>query len=128
MNLEKKYEPYFGWCDVLGCENEGCSGGNAWSDSGYWAVCTGHAQDYRDGKPQPKMKTEVFEVTEVTGEDEFILEEEPISDGEFVYVSGHFLTKNTNAKIYDYATSTNLVTLNFKAQLGQLVKIKYFYI
>ena len=49
-------EPYFGWCDVEGCDKEGCSGGNAWRDSGYWTVCYKHAQDYRDRKPQPKMK------------------------------------------------------------------------
>ena len=49
-------EPYFGWCDVEGCDKEGCSGGNAWRDSGYWTVCSQHAQDYRDKKPQPKMK------------------------------------------------------------------------
>ena len=29
-------EPYFGWCDVERCENEGCSGGMAWRDTGYW--------------------------------------------------------------------------------------------
>jgi len=22
---EQEYEPYFGWCDVDGCKNEGCS-------------------------------------------------------------------------------------------------------
>lgn len=49
-------EPYFGWCDVDGCEQEGCSGGNAWSNTGYWTVCRKHSQDNRDGKPQPKMK------------------------------------------------------------------------
>ena len=49
-------EPYFGWCDVEGCNNEGCSGGMAWNDTGYWTVCSKHSQDYRDGKSQPKMK------------------------------------------------------------------------
>lgn len=53
---EQEYEPYFGWCDVDGCENEGCSGGNAWRESGYWTVCSKHADDCRAGKPQPKMK------------------------------------------------------------------------
>ncbi|MFH1528945.1 MAG: hypothetical protein ABIG69_20265 [Bacteroidota bacterium] len=52
----EEYEPYFGWCDIGGCENEGCSGGNAWRDTGYWTVCTNHADDYRQGKQQPKMK------------------------------------------------------------------------
>ena len=50
------YEPYFGWCDVDGCENEGCSGGNAWRKTGYWTVCYKHADDFRKGLEQPKMK------------------------------------------------------------------------
>ena len=49
-------EPYFGWCDVKGCDNEGANGGNCWNDTGYWTVCSKHASDYRSGKPQPKMK------------------------------------------------------------------------
>ena len=49
-------EPYFGWCDVDGCENEGCSGGMAWRDTGYWTVCSKHSQMNREGKKQPKMK------------------------------------------------------------------------
>ena len=60
MNLspsgEKNYEPYFGWCDVSGCKNEGCSGGNAWRETGYWTVCSDHATKYREGNPQPTMK------------------------------------------------------------------------
>jgi len=54
-------EPYFGWCDVEGCNKEGCSGGMAWNDTGYWTVCTEHSQDYRAGKPQPKMKQEAID-------------------------------------------------------------------
>ena len=54
----EEYEPYFGWCDVNGCKNEGCSGGNAWRNSGYWTVCHTHAQSYRKGGIQPKMKDE----------------------------------------------------------------------
>lgn len=50
------YEPYFGWCSVEGCENEGCSGGIAWRDTGYWTVCYKHSNDFRQGLPQPKMK------------------------------------------------------------------------
>jgi len=50
------YEPYFGWCEVDGCENEGCSGGNAWRKTGYWTVCSEHSRKHREGKPQPKMK------------------------------------------------------------------------
>lgn len=49
-------EPYFGWCNVDGCENEGSSGGIAWRETGYWTVCYKHSADYRAGKPQPKMK------------------------------------------------------------------------
>lgn len=32
--------PYFNWCDVDGCGNEGCSGGNAWRETGYWKAAT----------------------------------------------------------------------------------------
>jgi len=53
---ENGYIPYFGWCDVYGCDNEGCSGGMAWRTTGYWTVCYKHSADFRDGKPQPKMK------------------------------------------------------------------------
>ena len=60
-NVGEHYEPYFGWCDVDGCKDEGCSGGNAWRESGYWTVCTKHSQDHRDGKPQPKMKQKAID-------------------------------------------------------------------
>ena len=53
---EEESEPYFGWCDVDGCDKEGCSGGNAWRKSGYWTVCYKHSSDFRNGLPQPKMK------------------------------------------------------------------------
>lgn len=53
---DEDYEPYFGWCDVEGCDREGCSGGNAWRETGYWTVCPVHAEDCRKGLPQPKMK------------------------------------------------------------------------
>lgn len=56
-NIDDK-EPYFGWCDVDGCNNEGCSGGMAWRKSGYWTVCSIHAQSYRNGDKQPLMKQE----------------------------------------------------------------------
>lgn len=55
-NAEQEYEPYFGWCDVDGCDGEGCSGGAAWEETGYWTVCSKHSNDWRGGKPQPKMK------------------------------------------------------------------------
>jgi hypothetical protein len=56
-----EYEPYFGWCDVDGCENEGCSGGNAWRKTGYWTVCYKHSDEYRNGLEQPKMKQTAVE-------------------------------------------------------------------
>ena len=51
-----EYDPYFGWCDVDGCENEGCCGGICWSETGYWIVCYFHSQIHSDGEKQPKMK------------------------------------------------------------------------
>ena len=53
---DEEYEPYFGWCDVDGCKNEGCSGGSAWRDTGYWTVCHKHSDEHRKGFEQPKMK------------------------------------------------------------------------
>lgn len=52
------YEPYMGWCDVRGCKDEACCGGSYWRETGYWSLCYKHADDARDGKPQPKMKAE----------------------------------------------------------------------
>ena len=53
---EENAEPYFNLCDVEGCENEECSGGRAWRETGYWSVCSDHSKDNREGRPQPKMK------------------------------------------------------------------------
>ena len=53
---DEEYEPYFGWCDVDGCENESCNNGTAWSKSGYWKVCYKHSAQFRNGLPQPTMK------------------------------------------------------------------------
>lgn|SRR3990167_3593679 len=58
---DQEDEPYFGWCDVDGCDNEGCSGGMAWRESGYWTVCSKHAQMHREGKDQPKMKQKAID-------------------------------------------------------------------
>lgn len=66
---EQDYEPYFGWCNVEGCENEGCSGGNAWRETGYWTVCYKHSADYREGKPQPKMKQAAIDREASRGKD-----------------------------------------------------------
>jgi len=54
--MEEYEEPYFGWCNVDGCENEGCNGGGCWRETGYWTVCSKHSKQWREGKPQPKMK------------------------------------------------------------------------
>lgn len=65
--MEKKderhemYEPYFGWCDVEGCESEGSSGGCCWKETGYWTTCDEHFKQCREGKPQPKMKQSAIE-------------------------------------------------------------------
>jgi len=53
---DDEYEPYFGWCNVEGCENEGANGGGCWPETGYWTVCSKHAAEYRAGQPQPKMQ------------------------------------------------------------------------
>ena len=53
---DEEYEPYFGWCNVEGCENEGANGGGCWPETGYWTVCSKHAAEYRAGQPQPKMQ------------------------------------------------------------------------
>ena len=50
------YHWYFHKCDVDECDEISCNGGGYWRDTGYWSVCSKHAQDYRDNKPQPKMK------------------------------------------------------------------------
>lgn len=49
-------EPYFGWCDVEGCESEACSGGSAWRETGYWRICHKHSDEWRKGNPSPQMK------------------------------------------------------------------------
>ena len=53
---EEEDEPYFGWCDVAGCQCAAGSGGSGWRKSGYWRLCSKHILGYRDGEPQPKMK------------------------------------------------------------------------
>jgi hypothetical protein len=54
--LEKSNEPYFGWCDVEGCKNEASSGGCYWEETGYWKICSKHAEEHRKGASQPKMR------------------------------------------------------------------------
>jgi hypothetical protein len=58
---ENGYIPYFGWCDVDGCGNEGCNGGVVWREMGYWNACDKHSADFRNGLPQPKMKQEAVD-------------------------------------------------------------------
>lgn len=55
-----KYEPYFGWCDVHGCKNEGASGGSYWRETGYWTLCYKHCDVARKGEAQPKMKAKAI--------------------------------------------------------------------
>jgi hypothetical protein len=62
-------EPYFGWCDVDGCENEACGGGSVWQETGYWKSCYKHSDDYRKGLPQPKMKQKSIDRENSRGED-----------------------------------------------------------
>ena len=56
MPSDEPYEPYFGWCDVDKCKNEGCCGGTGWRETGYWTLCTEHSAMARNGDKQPKMK------------------------------------------------------------------------
>ena len=55
---EEENNPYWYWpiCDVNRCDGVSCRGGGVWEETGYWSVCPKHSQDFRDGKPQPKMK------------------------------------------------------------------------
>jgi len=59
--MHEDKEPYMGWCEVDGCNNEGASGGCYWSSTGYWTICSKHGEDCRNGVPQPKMKVEAVE-------------------------------------------------------------------
>jgi len=68
-NDEQDNEPYFGWCDVDGCNNAGSSGGMGWRDTGYWTLCSIHFKDYHDKKPQPKMKDESIKRESTRDED-----------------------------------------------------------
>ena len=68
-NDEQDNEPYFGWCDVDGCDNAGSSGGMGWRDTGYWTLCSIHFKDYHDKKPQPKMKDESIKRESTRDED-----------------------------------------------------------
>ena len=70
------YEPYFGWCDVEGCKNEACSGGNCWRETGYWSVCRNHSSNWRAGKPQPKMKDKAIRREASRDEDGFLTNKE----------------------------------------------------
>lgn len=67
-----EYEPYFGWCNVEGCDNEAANGGGCWRETGYWTVCSKHARMHREGKPQPKMKQSAIDREKTRGEDGII--------------------------------------------------------
>ena len=72
---EEEYEPYFGWCNVEGCEREGANGGSCWRNTGYWTVCSKHSQEYREGKPQPPMKQWAIDREKRRGEDGVLVNE-----------------------------------------------------
>ena len=72
---EDEYEPYFGWCNVEGCENEGANGGGCWRETGYWTVCLKHSQEYREGKPQPPMKQWAIDREKGRGPDGMLVNE-----------------------------------------------------
>ncbi|HDY87314.1 MAG TPA: hypothetical protein ENH82_04260 [bacterium] len=64
-------DPYSCWpqCDADECEGVSCNGGGCWRDTGFWSVCPKHSQEYRDGKPQPKMKESSIEREKRRGKD-----------------------------------------------------------
>jgi hypothetical protein len=72
---EEKYEPYFGWCDVEGCENEGANGGGCWRETGYWTFCSKHSAEHRAGKPQPPMKQTAIDREKSRGADGVLVNE-----------------------------------------------------
>lgn len=63
LKKENDVDPYsyYPQCDVEGCESVSCRGGGVWEETGYWSVCPEHSQEYREGKPQPKMKQSAIE-------------------------------------------------------------------
>lgn len=54
--MEDERYPYWGVCDVDGCDDEARDGGGCWRETGYRSVCRKHFHLYRDGGLQPKMK------------------------------------------------------------------------
>jgi hypothetical protein len=72
---EEEYEPYFGWCDVEGCENEGANDGGCWRETGYWTVCSKHSSKYRAGEPQPPMKQKAIDREKRRGADGVLVNE-----------------------------------------------------
>lgn len=55
----EEYEPYMGWCDVEGCNNEASIGGCEWRETGYWKICHKHSK--REIAVQPQMKQKSIE-------------------------------------------------------------------
>jgi hypothetical protein len=72
---KEEYEPYFGWCNVEGCENEGANGGGCWRDTGYWIVCSKHSSEYREGNTQPPMKQSAIDREKRRGKDGVLVNE-----------------------------------------------------
>lgn len=50
--------PYWGVCEVEGCDEESCGGGSGWRETGYWALCRDHHKMALAGSKQPQMKPE----------------------------------------------------------------------
>ena len=61
QNEITNHEPYFGWCDVEGCEHEACNSGGCWRETGFWKVCGDHSRMWREGEKQPHMKQEAID-------------------------------------------------------------------
>ena len=61
--------PYFGWCEVDGCQHEGANGGGCWRETGYWTVCSDHSTAHRKGEAQPPMKQAAIDREKSRGSD-----------------------------------------------------------
>ncbi len=48
-------------CDVAGCFEGIACGGSYWRETGYWSLCSKHAEMAREDKPQPQMKERALE-------------------------------------------------------------------
>lgn len=55
---DQQDDPYWYWpqCDVDGCEGVSGYNGMGWRETGYWCLCSKHADAFRKGEPQPQMR------------------------------------------------------------------------